>query len=435
MKGLMLASPHSGAGKTLVSTALLRALKDQGIALAPFKAGPDYIDPGFHEMACGTQSFNLDMWSMRPELLHQLVLEQAGGRMVFVEAMMGLYDGAADGQDSSAALARLLGLPVILLVDCAKMSHSIAPLMFGFQHFAREKLIHGVILNKIGSLRHEMMLREALKPLDIAVVGAISRDSNLALPERHLGLVQAREQADMEEFIATAASHIAAQIDMACLCDIAAACNATVFSQKLVTQLPPLGQHIAIACDAAFCFIYPHLLKGWGDQGARLSFFSPLANEAPPGEADSIFLPGGYPELHAARLAGNKTFKAGMMAAAAAGKRIYGECGGYMLLGDSLEDEKGNNHAMLGLLPLATSFKKRRLHLGYRRLQLLAHGVWSHAWPGKLHGHEFHYSTITSQGEAAALFQAHDARGDNLGTLGQVRGNVAGSFIHIIDHA
>jgi len=230
-------------------------------------------------------------------------------------------------------------------------------------------------------------------------------------------------------------TRIAAQIDITCLCDIAASCKTTVFSQTLVTKLPPLGQHMAIACDAAFCFMYPHLLKGWRQQGARLSFFSPLANEAPPSEADSIFLPGGYPELHAARLAGNSTFKAGMMAAAAAGKRIYGECGGYMLLGDSLEDAQGNSHAMLGLLPLATSFKKRRLHLGYRHLQLLAGGVWGNRWPEKLRGHEFHYSTITSQGEAAALFQAHDARGDNLGLLGKVRGNVAGSFIHIIDHA
>jgi len=430
----MLAAPHSGAGKTLVTMALLRALKERGMALAPFKAGPDYIDPGFHHMACGAPSFNLDMWGMRPEFLHQLTsVEQTGDSMIFVEAMMGLYDGAADGQASSAALAQALGLPVILLVDCAKMSHSIAPLIFGFQHFNKEKLIHGVILNKIGSKRHEMMLREALKPLDIAVVGAISHDSNLALPERHLGLVQAREQEDMEEFIAAAAKRIAAQVDMAYLCDIAATCNATTCSQMSVTKLPPLSGHMAIARDEAFCFIYPHLVKGWREQGAILSFFSPLANEAPPIEADSIFLPGGYPELHAARLASNDVFKAGMQVSAMAGKRIYGECGGYMMLGESLEDKQGTCHAMLGLLPLATRFKTRRLHLGYRHLQMVAGGVWGNTWPSKLRGHEFHYSTITYQGEATPLFQAHDARGENLSPFGQVRENIAGSFAHIID--
>jgi len=430
----MLAAPHSGAGKTLVTMALLRALSERGIALAPFKAGPDYIDPGFHHMACGAPSFNLDMWAMRPELLHQLTSsEQTGGNMIFVEAMMGLYDGAADGQASSAALAQALGLPVILLVDCAKMSHSIAPLIFGFQHFAKRKLIDGVILNKIGSKRHEMMLREALKPLDVPVIGAIARDSNLVLPERHLGLIQAYENKHIEEFIVAAAKRIAAQIDIEQLCDIAVSYHAKTVLQPSINKLPPLSGHMAIARDDAFCFLYSHLVQGWRERGAILSFFSPLANEAPPIKADSIFLPGGYPELHAAKLAGNANFKAGMQAASVAGKRIYGECGGYMLLGESLEDKQGACHAMLGLLPLKTSFKKRRLHLGYRRLQMVAGSHWSHNWPSTLRGHEFHYSTITYQGEAAPLFQAHDARGENLGFLGQVRENIAGSFAHIID--
>jgi len=282
-------------------------------------------------------------------------------------------------------------------------------------------------------LRHEMMLREALKPLDIAVVGAISRDRNLALPERHLGLVQAHEQANMEEFIAAAAKYISAQIDIEQLCDIAASYRVKSILQSSINKLPPLSGHMAIARDEAFCFIYPHLVKGWREQGAILSFFSPLANEAPPIEADSIFLPGGYPELHAAKLASNDVFKVGMQVAAMAGKRIYGECGGYMVLGESLEDKQGTCHAMLGLLPLATSFKRRRLHLGYRHLQMVADGVWGKTWPSRLRSHEFHYSTITCQDKASPLFQAHDARGENLAPFGQVRENIAGSFAHIID--
>jgi len=193
-------------------------------------------------------------------------------------------------------------------------------------------------------------------------------------------------------------------------------------------RLPPLGQHIAIARDAAFAFLYPHLLKGWRQLGAEISFFSPLANEAPAGKADAIFLPGGYPELHAERLSQADDFMLGLKAAAQGGRLIYGECGGYMVLGTELIDAEGKTHVMSGLLPITTTFAKRKLHLGYRHFR----HDGALPWPRELKGHEFHYSTVERQGEATALFHATDAIDRDLGTMGLQHKRVMGSYAHVI---
>ena len=431
MSGLMIAAPASGSGKTTVTLGLLRALADDGVALAPGKAGPDYIDPAFHAAASRADCLNYDPWAMRRALLATNAAAQMhGGRMLLVEAMMGLFDGAADGSGSPADLAAMLGLPVVLVVDCSRMSHSIAALVRGYADFRADVDVCGVILNKVGSARHEAMLREALAKAGVAVLGAIASDPGLALPERHLGLVQAGEHSALEAFVRRAAETVRGCVDLDGL--IARAGKSAVPSAPAdVARLPPLGQRIAIARDNAFAFIYPHLLAGWREQGASLSFFSPLRNEAPPADCDAVFLPGGYPELHAAALADAATFRAGMIAAGARGARIYGECGGYMTLGEGLVAADGTRHAMLGLLPLVTSFAERRRHLGYRRLVPLAGSGFAQA----MTAHEFHYSTMVREGEAERLFAVTDAVGADLGTAGLRRGNVAGSYMHLIDIA
>lgn len=429
MKGLLIGAPTSGSGKTILTLAMLRALKNAGIKVAPAKAGPDFIDPAFHALAAGEQSYNLDAWAMRQNLVNALSAQCIqGGKTLIVEGVMGLFDGAADGKGSSADLAHMLCLPVVLVVDCARQSHSVAALVLGFKTFRPNLHIAGLILNKVGSHRHEQMLRRALEPIAIPILGVIQRDDALFLPERHLGLVQAQELPMIEKFITDAAELFTRSValdELICISKYPSKQE----HETTVPRLAPLGQHIAVAHDDAFSFIYPHLLDGWRKSGAEISFFSPLKDEAPSKNADAVYLCGGYPELHAGTLADAKNFKKALKQAAGQGKVIYGECGGYITLGAGLVDKEGKKHEMLGLLPLETSFAARKLHLGYRRLTPLADFVWKK----QLCGHEFHYASIVSEKGAKPLFKAYDALGTELGEIGLICGRVAGSFTHIID--
>ncbi len=427
--GVLISAPASNSGKTTITLGLLRALVRAGRKVASAKAGPDYIDPRFHAAASGRECINLDPWAMRPGLLHRLFAEQAAAPdLVIVEGMMGLFDGAADGTGSAADLAAMLGLPVILVIDVAAQAHSAAALVRGFAGHRDDTTVAGLILNRVGGPRHEAMLRSALEPLGIPILGAVGRDSRLELPSRHLGLVQAGEHQDLDLFLETAGEIVADAVDLDTLAGIAGVAPAELTG---CPGLPPLGQRMAIARDEAFAFCYPHFLQGWQEAGAELSFFSPLADEAPSVDADAIYLPGGYPELHGGVLAANRTFQGGLRAAAERGVTVYGECGGYMVLGNGIVDAEGTRHEMTGLLPLETSFAERRLHLGYRRLASNGRAPW----PGALTGHEFHYATTLAEGPGEPLFEAVDARGDHLGGMGLSAGSVSGSFVHVIDLA
>nr|WP_312968216.1 cobyrinate a,c-diamide synthase [Brucella intermedia] len=430
MKGFMIAAPASGSGKTTITLGLLRVLKRRGVALAPVKAGPDYIDPAYHKAASGADCFNLDPWAMRPELISALSsrMTESSAKLLVAEGMMGLFDGAINGKGSSADLARLLELPVVLVVDCARQSHSVAALVWGFSQFRKDVLIAGIILNQVGSPRHEAMLRGALEPLGIPVLGALPRDTDLSLPERHLGLVQAGEHSDLETFLDHAADVIEAHIDLDALQSLWSRPK-RYDAMANVPRLKPLGSHIAVARDDAFAFAYAHLFEGWRRRGVEISFFSPLADESPRQDADAIYLPGGYPELYAGRLAQAGRFQTAIRDAATRAVTVYGECGGYMVLGESLQDEEGVAHPMLGLLPLETSFAKRKLHLGYRLLEPLEGSPWKEP----LKAHEFHYASILHEGEADRLFHVRDAAGDELGEAGLRIGSVSGSFMHVID--
>ncbi|HYD65213.1 cobyrinate a,c-diamide synthase [Azospirillum sp.] len=438
--GLVIAAPASGSGKTVVTLGLLRALRAAGVAVASCKVGPDYIDPRFHEAASGRPCRNLDPWAMRPATLARLaVLAGEGAELLVVEGVMGLFDGAADGSGSTADLAALAGWPVVLVLDVGRQGPSAAAVLHGFRSFRDDVEVAGVILNRVGSASHEAQIRNAISslgvppgaPPGVPVLGAVQRDAALDLPHRHLGLVQAEEHAELDMFLARAGAVLGASVDLAALRALARPGRLGGGGGE---ALPPLGQRIAVARDAAFAFAYPHLLEGWRQRGAELLPFSPLADEGPDAGADAVFLPGGYPELHAGRLAGNGRFLEGVRAAAARGAAVYGECGGYMTLGETLVDGDGTAHAMAGLLPVATSFARRRLHLGYRRAVTMADGPWGPRGT-VLRGHEFHYASTTVADAGAPLFQAWDARGTDLGAMGSRRGTVCGSFLHVVDAA
>ena len=428
-RGCILAAPQSGSGKTTITLGLLRALQRRGVDVAPAKAGPDFIDPAFHQAACGTESVNLDPWAMRSELLQNHSSQP--DKFLLIEAMMGLFDGAADGTGSAADLARILDLPVVLVVDVAKQSHSIAALVAGFRDHRAEVRVSGVILNKIGSPRHEAMMRDALETISMPVLGAIMRDTALELPSRHLGLVQAREHSNLNGFIDQVADIVEAGIDIDALRKLGGMGAAP---QGKPTTILPIGQRIAVAQDEAFAFSYPHLLQNWRDAGVELSFFSPLTDEAPADDCDGVYLPGGYPELHAGKISASERFIDGLSKAQNRGACIYGECGGYMVLGEGLVDAEGNRHKMANLLPLTTSFATRKLHLGYRNAKLIEEGPLG-ANGSQFTTHEFHYSTVLDEGDAPRLFSIQDARGERFADTGLRVGRVMGSYMHLIDRS
>lgn len=419
MPSFLVAAPASGSGKTVTTVGILAALRAAGHTVAPAKVGPDYIDTAYLSAAAGRPAVNLDAWAMRDGLLSSLAAREG----LVVEGVMGLFDGPSSGVGSSADVARRFGLPVVLVISAERQSHSVAALAHGFATFDPSINVAGVLLTKVASARHEAMLGDALRRASIPLFGAIPRSDDLALPSRHLGLTQACEHKDLSATIAAARHAVAAHCDLAALAALTAAPPAP---SDALPALPPLGQRIAIAQDAAFAFAYAHILDGWAQAGATLHPFSPLAGEPPDAAADAVFLPGGYPELHAAALAAEPAWREGLAKAAARGALIYGECGGYMALGQALIDGEGAAHPMAALLPVTTDFSKPSRTLGYRRL---THD--GTLLPRHLRGHEFHYATVAAEG--TPMFDAQTTDGAAIGPMGTRVGRVAGSFAHIID--
>ncbi len=420
-RGLIFAAPSSRSGKTTITLGLLRALAKTGHNVYPAKCGPDYIDTAYLCAAAGRQAVNLDAFAMSRNRLLSLVPPDG---LLMIEGAMGLFDGAPpDGRGSAASLAKTLDLPIILIVDCASTAQSIAPLVSGFAQFDPYVKIAGLILNNIGSTRHEALIRTALKDTAIPILGLVPRSNSLRRPSRHLGLVQASEDQKISTFIETASDIISNHVDLEMVHGLAKQRPARTSTHCL----RPLGNHIAVARDTAFQFFYEHIARDWQRLGAKISYFSPLKNEFPSAEADAIFLPGGYPELHAKELARAGQFRNAMKDAAGRNVTIYGECGGYMALGKDIVTSDGISYPMCDLLNVKTSFAKRKLHLGYR---------YCRANNGFLNGsytaHEFHYSTVTQE-DGTPLFTARDAQGCELAPMGLVKGSVSGSFAHIID--
>ena len=493
--GIVVGAPASGSGKTTVTLALLRHLRERGVRVGSLKVGPDYIDPAFHAAASGRACLNVDPWAMRePTFADAVGAASEDADLVVVEGVMGLFDGATADEGSTADVAAALGWPVVLVVDAGAMAASAAAVVHGFASYRGDVDIAGVIYNRVGSDRHAELLVEATAKTGVPVLGCLRRNPALALPDRHLGLVQASEHPDLERFLTDAARAVGEDIDVDALLSLArngspetkpepaspgpddagresgqrrpavparrrslasdvAATEpgalarrgaagsdvppagpgaATAGSGGLAASLPVLGKRIAVARDEAFAFAYPLVLDGWRRAGAEVLPFSPLADEGPAEEADAVYLPGGYPELHAGRIAAAGRFLEGLRAAAVRGVVVYGECGGYMVLGESLVDADGESHAMAGLLPVATTFAERRLTLGYRTVHALAGGPLGGAGT-RYRGHEFHYARVVREDGDEALLRCADARGRDLGPAGRRIGRIMGSFVHLID--
>ncbi|WP_299598452.1 cobyrinate a,c-diamide synthase [uncultured Tateyamaria sp.] len=428
-KGLMISAPASGTGKTTVMLGLLRALRDDGMVVQPYKSGPDYIDPAFHLAAAGRASFNFDTWAMDGNLLGGVAAQSQGADICVAEGSMGLFDGVAtrgqSGFGSSAETALAMGWPVILVIDVGGQAQSAAATALGFKSYNPDLPFAGVILNRVASPRHERLTRLGMERAGVKVLGCLPRRGDLKLPERHLGLIQAVEHPDLEAAIAGYADFLRENVDLDAIKAVAQA-GPALDTHPLPT---PPAQRIALARDAAFSFTYPHLLEGWRAAGAEVLPFSPLADEAPAPDADLVWLPGGYPELHGGTLATAHTFLSGLRKHAKT-KPVHGECGGYMVLGAGLTDKDGTRHEMAGLFGLETSFAKRKFHLGYRRAVLDA-PMPGFAAGAALRGHEFHYTTILDEPDEP-LAQVSDADGNPVPETGSRRGHVTGTFFHLI---
>lgn len=431
-RGLIIAAPRSGSGKTSVTIGLLRALKRRGLAVRGAKSGPDYIDPGFHAAATGQPGVNLDSWAMAPGLVATLLAQSAAGAdMLIIESAMGLFDGIRSDPGRSGAasdLARRYGLPVLLVLDVSGQSQTAAAVAKGFATYDSDVRIAGVVLNRVGSERHRRMAADAIEAIGLPVVGAIMRDPRMIMPERHLGLVQASEYGALEEFIERMADVMEASLDLDRMAALAAPVEPEAGNEN--AMLPPPGQRIALAQDAAFTFLYPHLAGYWHSAGAEIVPFSPLADEAPAVDCDVCWLPGGYPELHAARLASAENFR-NSMTRFATSRPVHGECGGFMVLGQELEDAEGKTHRMLGLLGHATSFARRKMNLGYRQATIRTDCPIGKA--GSLvRGHEFHYAQVIRPGADEPLADLADGLATPIGPSGARRGHVSGTFFHAI---
>ncbi|WP_197919029.1 cobyrinate a,c-diamide synthase [Thiosulfatihalobacter marinus] len=429
--GLLISAPSSGTGKTTVMLGLLRALAEDGLTVQPFKSGPDYIDPAFHRAAARRPAFNIDTWAMPKSLIGGISEQSQGADIIVAEGSMGLYDGVATrgetGFGSSAETALKMGWPVVLVIDVGGQAQSAAATALGFKAYNPNLPFAGVILNRCASARHERLARLGMDQAGISVLGVLPRRGDLTLPERHLGLIQAVEHPDLEQAIQGYAAFLRAHVDLNA---IKAAARAGPTTTGALPKPP--AQRIALAQDAAFSFTYPHILTGWRNAGAEILPFSPLADTPPATDADLVWLPGGYPELHAGRLAANTAYLNGLRRHARS-KPVHGECGGYMALGEALIDKEGTRHQMAGLLGLVTSYEKRKFHLGYRQATLQA------PMPGfgqgaRLRGHEFHYSTILEEPDAP-LALVGDADGNPVPETGSIRGHTTGTFFHLIAEA
>lgn len=446
---LVIAGTQSGTGKTAITLGLARALRDAGVAVQPFKVGPDFLDPTHLARAAGTTCYNLDTWMTGEQYCRELVATRAGAAgLALVEGVMGMFDGAAPDAltGSTAEVARILGAPVLLVVDAGGMAGSIAALVKGYCEFAPGVTIAGVIANRVGSDKHAGLLARALAAAKLPpLLGGIPEGALPALPERHLGLVSA---ATLPEALFTAAADaVRRHLDLTRLRGLAGSSLLPADFQKNAgkTMVPcPLfmagagrakGQpwRLGIARDAAFSFYYPDNLELLRAAGAELVEFSPLAGgQLPPG-LHALYLGGGYPECHARELAANAAMLAGVRAFAASGKPLLAECGGLLYLGEELVDLDGQGHKLCGVIPLAARMLAKLRCLGYRATTMLVDsplGPRGTAW----RGHEFHYSEIVRDDAAAQGWQpaysARNARGEALPAGGYARGNIVAGYVH-----
>lgn len=432
-KGVLISAISSGGGKTTVTLGIMRALLKRGLKIGGVKNGPDYIDPAFHQYATQNPSLNLDSFVMNDELIRHLAYRVGEGKdIIIAEGSMGLFDGVLRDigkNGASADLAAKFGWPLILIIDSSASAQTLGAIALGMKNFDSRIKFGGVILNKIASDNHRRFAEEGLRRAGVPLLGVIMRNPDIKLPERHLGLVQANETENLEQILDNLADIIEKSVNLDEILKIADSNNhAQKLSDDIAMHMPV--KRVAMAKDKAFSFIYPHLINSWRAQNVEILPFSPLNDEAPDEAADCVWLCGGYPELHAKTISENKNFIEGLREFAKT-KPVHGECGGYMVLGESLTDKEGNEWEMAKLLPVKTSFAKRKMNLGYRHV-ILEDDCLIGKKGDNFMGHEFHYASIIESDDTKTLAKATDWEGKTKLNMGHISGNVSGSFFHLI---
>ena len=430
---IVVAAVSSGGGKTTVVTGLLSALRQKGLKVQSYKVGPDYIDPGYHRLASGYPAHNLDSWLMPEDKLREIFIRTSKEADIsVVEGVMGLYDGGRSGVSSTAEIAKLLDAPVVLVIDAKSMGASAAAIALGFREYDQQVKLAGVILNRLGSDTHRLMIEKAMQEIGIPVLGAIKRDDSLAMPERHLGLLPVEENQRELEAVEAIGRAVVSQTDLVSIIrladkagemELADDSNAVTEDDKNVT--------IAVARDDAFSFYYPESLRILEKSGARIILFSPLKDKELP-FCDGVILGGGFPEMFAEALRCNYTMLESIKNAAESGMPIYSECGGFMYLTQAMIDFDGIEHPMAGVIPCRVQMNKKLQMVGYVSAEMNTDTVLGPKGT-RLHGHEFHFSSEIIQEKDCRdrAFTFTRMRNNAVYQAGYAWKNVLGSYLHI----
>ena len=430
---IVIAGVRSGVGKTTIATGIMGALTRRGHSVQPFKAGPDYIDPSYHQLACGVPSRNLDTWLLPHPTVTEL-FRRAGGpdKVCVVEGVMGVYDGHSSltEEGSTAQLAKLLDAPVILVADAAKVARSVAAEVLGYQQFDPDLRIAGVILNGVGGPRHlEFCQPQIEATTGLPVLGYLPRREQFVQPERHLGLIPTVEGTVVQEWYDALIAQVEETIDLDAVLRLAATANPPEGAPQVYPAEPqPRRARIAIAQDKAFSFYYQDsldLLEAWG---AELVPFSPLADESLPPQVGGVYIGGGFPEMFARELAENRPMLESVRQALALDLPVYAECGGLMYLGQSLSDLEGADFPMVGAIPVVSSMSNSRLTLGYREVEACADTPLLESGQ-RIRGHEFHWSVLEETPDPGqAVYRVVDQENRPEGFR---IGSIWASYIHI----
>lgn len=431
---IVIAATSSGAGKTTIVSGILASLRAKGHRVQSYKIGPDYIDPGFHQLASGKPCHNLDTWLLPEERLTELFDQTASGAdIAIIEGVMGLYDGGRKGISSTAAIAKLLGAPVILVIDAKSMGDSAAAVALGFQQYDPEVKFAGVIINRLGSQSHKKMICEAMDRIKIPVLGCIYRNEALKMPERHLGLTPVTEN-DAFDTLAMIAEAIGQQVDLEGILVLAKSASSLTFdcsSRDLLAGIADVK--IGVAQDAAFSFYYPESLAVLEALGAKIVPFSPLDDRRLP-EVDGLILGGGFPEMFIDRLTRNQSMRDSILQAGENGLPIYAECGGFMYLTRQIEDFSGASYDMVGLIPARCKMNAKLQTVGYVEARALGENLLG-AKDTLIRGHEFHFSSMLfdekMEAEFPWAFTFTKVRTSAKYYAGYAKKNILGSYLHL----
>ena len=431
---IIIAGTQSGVGKTTIVTGLLAALKQQGLTVQSYKVGPDYIDPGYHQLASGKVAHNLDTWLVPSDKVLPIFANTAKGNdLVIVEGVMGLYDGGRQGVSSTAAIAKLLHAPVVLVIDAKSMGESAAAIALGYKMYDPEVNLVGVIINRLGSASHEKMVTEALERIHIPVLGCIYRNEAIGMPERHLGLTPVTEH-NAQAMIGELARQISQQVDVAKIISIAnSAPELSTEVENLKTLAPSLARvRIGVAQDEAFSFYYPESLEVLKMLGAEIIPFSPLNDPLLPA-VDGLLFGGGFPEMFVSQLAANVSMRQSIATASQGGMPIYAECGGFMYLSKKIIDFDGLEYEMVGVIPTSCSMQGKLQTVGYVEATALTDNVLCAAGE-HMRGHEFHFSLMNHEEISNSFpwaFEFKKVRTGNLYPGGYAHGNLLASYLHM----